>query len=276
MHHSADGSAGLVLNRPTTKRVGHPSASGVAVPREASRGVKAHGRGQARIAPPLLSACQQSRNLPPGRPPSGPRAPPAGPCCYHPPHPPHPFASAQGLDDGPFNSRVYWGGPTEDGALLLLHGDPSARLQGSLDLGQGMYLELSRLAVARVASGDMSRVRGCSMSCAVLCCACLPFLLACLRAACLGRCCLRRWQPSPHACLAHRPCPGLLQGTLRFFSGCCTWGPGELERQVAGGAWAPTAASRSLVLKHAAQLPQGLWHELSCMLGSQAGAACQP
>ena len=45
VHHSGDGSAGLVLNRPTTKRVGHRSASGVPVPREASLGRRWLGGG---------------------------------------------------------------------------------------------------------------------------------------------------------------------------------------------------------------------------------------
>lgn len=30
-------------------------------------------------------------------------------------------------------------------------------------------------------------------------------------------------------------------GTLRFFSGCCTWGPGELDLQMEQGAWQPAA-----------------------------------
>ncbi|PRW39133.1 cytochrome P450 chloroplastic isoform C [Chlorella sorokiniana] len=69
----------------------------------------------------------------------------------------------------------------------------------------------------------------------------------------------------------------LSQGALRFLQGHCAWGPGELERQLEQqGAWSPAACSRSMVLKHAALLPVGLWTELSHMLsGQQAGAACE-
>lgn len=66
----------------------------------------------------------------------------------------------------------------------------------------------------------------------------------------------------------------MLQGTLRFFSGCCSWQPGELERQVAAGVWHTAACSRSMVLKHSALLPVGLWSELMCMLSSTE-VACQ-
>lgn len=201
----------------------------------------------------------------------------------------------QGQNDGLFNSRVYWGGPTEDGALLLLHGDPGARLHPrcSLELAPGLYLELSRLAVARAACGDLSRVRRaarppagspaprCSPACRLAWLAGQP---ACWRRSCSTRLLpphggvatpLPSRLPSTHACCCRcSACPDP-QGTLRFFSGCCTWGPGELEQQLAAGAWQPAAASRALVLKHAAQLPQGLWHELACMAGMQAGAACQ-
>lgn len=50
---------------------------------------------------------------------------------------------------------------------------------------------------------------------------------------------------------------------LRFFEGACSWGPGELERQVEQGAWTCAAASRSLVLKHSSQLPLPLWQEVA-------------
>lgn len=99
---------------------------------------------------------------------------------------------------------------------------------------------------------------------------------------------LRRLRGSaeiPHGIFAERSQLGisgvaagdLSQGTMRFFMGHCAWGPGELERQVEQqGAWAPAACSRSMVLKHAALLPVGLWTELNQMLSSQhAGAACE-
>ncbi|KAL4437825.1 hypothetical protein ABPG77_005737 [Micractinium sp. CCAP 211/92] len=50
---------------------------------------------------------------------------------------------------------------------------------------------------------------------------------------------------------------------LRFFEGACSWGPGELERQVEQGAWTCAAASRSLILKHSSQLPLPLWQEVA-------------
>ena len=65
----------------------------------------------------------------------------------------------QGIEDGPFNSRVYWGGPAAEGALTLLHGDPRRRLRGSLEVPYGIYLEGSKLGVSSVAAGDLAEVR---------------------------------------------------------------------------------------------------------------------
>lgn len=61
---------------------------------------------------------------------------------------------------------------------------------------------------------------------------------------------------------------------FKFFSGCIIWGPGELERDVAAGAWHCAACSRSLVLKHCIGLPVPLWGEtLKLMGGSHAAEA---
>ncbi|KAG2485122.1 hypothetical protein HYH03_016109 [Edaphochlamys debaryana] len=63
---------------------------------------------------------------------------------------------------------------------------------------------------------------------------------------------------------------------FKFFAGALTWGPGELEAQVAAGAWYPAACSRSLVLKPAVQLPVPLWKEvLRLMGGLYAGVAAE-
>ncbi|KAL4419715.1 hypothetical protein ABPG75_006813 [Micractinium tetrahymenae] len=60
---------------------------------------------------------------------------------------------------------------------------------------------------------------------------------------------------------------------LRFLEGACTWGPGELERQLQQGAWTCAGASRSLVLKHSSQLPSPLWQEVSELA---AAGCCEP
>ena len=59
-----------------------------------------------------------------------PHARPAS-CCAPPPN------FWQGLEDGLFNSRVYWGGPEAEDALTLLHSNPRRRLKGSAEVPFG-------------------------------------------------------------------------------------------------------------------------------------------
>ncbi|EFJ44634.1 hypothetical protein VOLCADRAFT_106296 [Volvox carteri f. nagariensis] len=56
---------------------------------------------------------------------------------------------------------------------------------------------------------------------------------------------------------------------FKFFAGALTWAPGQLEEEVAKGAWYPAACSRSLVLKPALQLPVPLWREVLQLMGGQ-------
>ncbi|KXZ47825.1 hypothetical protein GPECTOR_32g437 [Gonium pectorale] len=56
---------------------------------------------------------------------------------------------------------------------------------------------------------------------------------------------------------------------FKFFAGALTWGPGQLEEEMARGAWYAAACSRSLVLKSALQLPVPLWREVLQLMGGQ-------
>ncbi len=47
---------------------------------------------------------------------------------------------------------------------------------------------------------------------------------------------------------------GLQQTDFRFFAGCLAWEPGQLQREIAAGAWHTAACSRSLVLKQCLQV----------------------
>lgn len=77
--------------------------------------------------------------------------------------------------------------------------------------------------------------------------------------------------------VAEAACGDLTQGALRFIAGCCSWGPGELEREIEQGAWSTAACSRSLILKHSVHLPVSLWQEVMSLLGEGCTAeeACR-
>lgn len=68
---------------------------------------------------------------------------------------------------------------------------------------------------------------------------------------------------------------GLSQSDFRFFAGCCSWKPGELEQQISRGAWQPAACSRTLVLKQCLKLPVPLWRECMCLLGGEWAEAAR-
>lgn len=63
--------------------------------------------------------------------------------------------------------------------------------------------------------------------------------------------------------------PALAQLDFRFFCGVVAWQPGELEKDVAAGAWHTAACSRLLVLKQCLQLPTPLWREVMCLMGGR-------
>ena len=56
---------------------------------------------------------------------------------------------------------------------------------------------------------------------------------------------------------------------MRFFAGMQMWGPGELEREVAAGAWYAASASRPVVLKQCLSLPVPLWRECMELMGGE-------
>lgn len=56
---------------------------------------------------------------------------------------------------------------------------------------------------------------------------------------------------------------------FKFFAGALTWQPGQLEDEIAKGAWFTAACSRSLVLKSALQLPVPLWSEVLQLMGGE-------
>uniref|UniRef100_A0A061RL08 Transcriptional regulator n=2 Tax=Tetraselmis sp. GSL018 TaxID=582737 RepID=A0A061RL08_9CHLO len=58
---------------------------------------------------------------------------------------------------------------------------------------------------------------------------------------------------------------------FRFFAGCKVWEPGELQAEVARGAWVPAACSRPLVLKPCLGLPTPLWREVMELMGGDFG-----
>ncbi|KAL4440337.1 hypothetical protein ABPG75_003338 [Micractinium tetrahymenae] len=62
---------------------------------------------------------------------------------------------------------------------------------------------------------------------------------------------------------------GLQQIDFRFFCGVVAWQPGDLEKDVAAGAWHTAACSRVLVLKQCLQLPTPLWREVMCLMGGR-------
>ena len=82
------------------------------------------------------------------------------------------------------------------------------------------------------------------------------------------------WLPAADspACLPHLDPP---QSDFRFFAGCCSWKPGELEQQISRGAWQPAACSRTLVLKQCLKLPVPLWRECMCLLGGEWAEAAR-
>lgn len=63
------------------------------------------------------------------------------------------------------------------------------------------------------------------------------------------------------------PCPPQID--FRFFCGVVAWQPGDLEKDIAAGAWHTAACSRVLVLKQCLQLPTPLWREVMCLMGGQ-------
>lgn len=56
---------------------------------------------------------------------------------------------------------------------------------------------------------------------------------------------------------------------FKFFAGATLWETGQLEREVARGAWIPVAAARPLILKQVLQLPVPLWREVLDLLGDE-------
>ena len=127
----------------------------------------------------------------------------------------------------------------------------------------GIYLERSQVGISGVAAGDLSQVRWLPCACACTCLLRGPAGGTGQREEGGGWACLhaRSWA-APAGAARRRPCHkralhrprisytsapvrvcALLapQGALRFFHGHCAWGPGELERQVAQGAWQPAA-----------------------------------
>ncbi len=56
---------------------------------------------------------------------------------------------------------------------------------------------------------------------------------------------------------------------FRFFCGVVAWQPGDLDKEVAAGAWHTAACSRVLVLKQCLQLPTPLWREVMCLMGGR-------
>lgn len=177
----------------------------------------------------------------------------------------HGLALPSPAADGPFNSRLNWGGPSLSGRLSLLHGDPRRRMRGSLELPlPRVYVETNAVCVSGVAAGDLGEARPPSPACKGR--RSLEHgggVAASSGVACVHAPCLTRASPLP----LPLPLTPSWQGTLRFFAGRCAWGPGELERQVAQGAWQPVAASRALVLKHTALLPVDLYDELLALTG---------
>ena len=79
--------------------------------------------------------------------------------------------------------------------------------------------------------------------------------------------------PRVHAracCLSAGVQPGELRPSrVRFFAGMQMWGPGELEREVAAGAWYAASASRPVVLKQCLSLPVPLWRECMELMGGE-------
>lgn len=77
---------------------------------------------------------------------------------------------------------------------------------------------------------------------------------------------------------------GLQQNDFRFFAGCLAWEPGQLQREVAAGAWHTAACSRSLVLKQCLQVGAGVALAEGCSRGEvepaagglPAGRNCRP
>ncbi|XRB06594.1 transcriptional regulator [Pycnococcus provasolii] len=53
----------------------------------------------------------------------------------------------------------------------------------------------------------------------------------------------------------------------KFFSKCCGWGAGQLDREVEAGVWHPVSAARPLLLKQCLQLPKPLWREVMELCG---------
>lgn len=62
---------------------------------------------------------------------------------------------------------------------------------------------------------------------------------------------------------------------FRFFAGCKIWEPGQLAREMAAGAWASAACSRSLVLKQCLGLPTPLWKEVMELMGGEFGVTAR-
>lgn len=75
-----------------------------------------------------------------------------------------------------------------------------------------------------------------------------------------GRGCLRM-MPGLHAVFAGRAVDQIIESradAARFVTGVVVWRPGELAREIAGGAWYVLRADASLVSRE----PGGLWEEL--------------
>ena len=53
------------------------------------------------------------------------------------------------------------------------------------------------------------------------------------------------------------------------------WAPGELQQQVAAGAWWCAAGCRALALKQCLQLPVPLWLEVLCLMGGEQAEAAR-
>lgn len=127
VQHGPRGSIGLVLNRPTQKRMGlGRGADGLALPAEV-RATSPHCCRLHLLLPPHLPslshcACRRCCRR----------------CCYTAEGCTVAcFLALQGRYDGLFNSRVYWGGPHADDALTLLHSNPRRRLRGSAEIPYG-------------------------------------------------------------------------------------------------------------------------------------------
>lgn len=147
VQHGPRGSVGLVLNRPTQKRMGlGRGADGLALPAEVWPACLMPGRSTPLpLAPPPLLLVLLL--LPP---------PPGLPRCLQTLRAPINTATAarrrsQGQDDGLFNSRVYWGGPEAEDALTLLHSNPRRRLKGSTEIPYGEVAGSGRWGGCRLA-----------------------------------------------------------------------------------------------------------------------------